>query len=483
MKRIFSIVLFIPLFVYAQEGIRFEEGLSWNQVLQKAKAENKFIFVDCYATWCGPCKYMDRETYPNNEVGKFFNEKFVSVKIQMDTSATDNDFTKRWYNDANMIMQEYKVKAFPTFLFFSSNGQIVHKDVGAFGPEHLITVGADALNPNRQYYTALFKYQRNELDTAYMKNLARKIKAVESDPQLAYKIANDFLNRLKFDELFTKDNIQFMFQFTNNSKDKGFEIFKNSSKRISETDERVSESDCKYFVLEIIKNEEIAPYTKAKKGKPDWKKIETSLKKYGALGEEAFTLYQPGILFKCEIEPALKINSDWNRILPMIEKLKLGKNSEFVVGSSVVYYLNGINFDKTEKNCRNLVAAATYYADSFPTFLTTGALNDWAWTVFEHSNEMWQLEKAIKWLDVAIKMSNDPALKLTNNKKAGLLDTKANLMYKAGMKKDAITLEKQAVSLSPSPWREAALRKMEKGEKTWGGEFDKVMADLIKNKQ
>ena len=50
-------------------GIKWVTGLSWEQVLTKAKTENKFIFVDCYATWCGPCKVMDKDVYPNDTVG------------------------------------------------------------------------------------------------------------------------------------------------------------------------------------------------------------------------------------------------------------------------------------------------------------------------------------------------------------------------------------------------------------------------------
>ncbi|MBO9572315.1 MAG: hypothetical protein J7497_08925, partial [Chitinophagaceae bacterium] len=36
----------------ADSGINFEVRLTWQQIKDKAKAENKFIFVDCYATWC-----------------------------------------------------------------------------------------------------------------------------------------------------------------------------------------------------------------------------------------------------------------------------------------------------------------------------------------------------------------------------------------------------------------------------------------------
>ena len=61
------------------QGIKFEEGLSWEQVKQKAKTENKFIFVDCYATWCAPCKMMDKYVYQNDTVGEFVKDKFIYV--------------------------------------------------------------------------------------------------------------------------------------------------------------------------------------------------------------------------------------------------------------------------------------------------------------------------------------------------------------------------------------------------------------------
>ena len=55
MRRIFLtiVVLLFSWNVFSQ-GIQFETG-SWKEVLQKAKQENKLIFVDLYTTWCGPC--------------------------------------------------------------------------------------------------------------------------------------------------------------------------------------------------------------------------------------------------------------------------------------------------------------------------------------------------------------------------------------------------------------------------------------------
>lgn len=463
MKQLFSIVLLMPLFIVAQEGIKFEEGLTWNQVLQKAKKDNKFIFVDCYATWCAPCKAMDKNVYPNDTVGQFFNEQFVSVKIQMDTSKADNEFVKGWYADASLIKKKYKVGAFPTYLFFSPNGNLMHRDVGGYTVIQLMSVGADALNPNMQYYKLLEMYHRNELDTAYMKALAKIVARVEGDggKDLSHKIANDYINRLSTDALFTIDNIWLMYAHTRSSKDRGFAIFKDHSKRISETatGRRFTETACKDFVLGIINKEEIKPFTTTKQGKPDWQRIKSNVKKYGSLGDEAFTRFQPGILFKSEIEPELQINPDWNRILPLIDKLKLGRNAEFIVGSTVVYYRNNY---KTE-GCKNMVAAATYYADSFPTFLDARTLNSWAWEIFKFSNDKDELNKALAWS----KRSNELDTNLPE-----LIDTYANLLYKLGRVKEAISWQEKAVqqlaiSGRKFPAINEGLEKMKRGEPTW----------------
>lgn len=462
-------IICIPAMLYAQ-GIKFEEGLTWNQVLQKAKTENKYIFVDCYATWCGPCKYMDREVYSQQSVGNYFNDKFISVKIQMDTSKTDNDFVKRWYANANTIKKKYNVGAFPTYLFFSPDGNVVHREAGAKRPEEFIAAATDALDPKKQYYTALEKYRRNKLDTAHMKMLARQAKALKEN-ELADKIANDYINRLSIDALFTQDNIRFMYDFTKSSKDRGFALFRDSAKRINEVDKQMQEKYTNGLVLNIIYKEEIAPYTSSDNGKADWKKINSNLKKYGTLGNEAFTRYKPGIIFKTEIKPALEVNSDWNYILPLIQKYKLGVNAELVVGSTVVYYVNELlAVPPIQKNCKNLIGAATYYADSFPTLLTTSALNSWAWVIFVNSTDKDELNKALSWSKRSMELQQGP-------QEPEDLDTYANLLYKLGRVQEAIEWEEKAVqadnhrskkmNVDPQPVYEQTLQKMKKSEKTW----------------
>ncbi len=61
-------------------GIHFIED-DWKYATEKAKAENKLIFIDIYATWCRPCKSLKRNTFSNSKVGDFFNQNFVNITI------------------------------------------------------------------------------------------------------------------------------------------------------------------------------------------------------------------------------------------------------------------------------------------------------------------------------------------------------------------------------------------------------------------
>src|ERR1700760_3185564 len=100
-------------------GIQFDHKSSWEQIKEIAKKEGKYIFVDCFATWCGPCKEMDKSIYPLQIVGDSVNRHFISVKVQIDTSKNDDEYTKSWYRQAKYLADLYHVNSLPTFLFFS----------------------------------------------------------------------------------------------------------------------------------------------------------------------------------------------------------------------------------------------------------------------------------------------------------------------------------------------------------------------------
>lgn len=118
MKRILSLVLlFVTSFVFAQEGVKWETS-SFSDALNKAAKEKKYIFLDCYTSWCGPCKWMTQEEFVKKEAGKYFNKKFVNIKVDMEKG------------EGVELKKRYNVEVFPTFIVTDATGKEIGRVIG-----------------------------------------------------------------------------------------------------------------------------------------------------------------------------------------------------------------------------------------------------------------------------------------------------------------------------------------------------------------
>jgi len=128
------VLLLVALPARAQEGegIRFFKG-TFEEALKEAKKQGKPLFVDFYATWCGPCKKMEKTIFTQPQVGKLFNEKFVS--LQMDAEKPENVETAK----------KYKVDAFPTLGFIDTEGKAIAINVGFMNADELIEMARTAV--------------------------------------------------------------------------------------------------------------------------------------------------------------------------------------------------------------------------------------------------------------------------------------------------------------------------------------------------
>ena len=200
MKKFIAFAIFLSaLSMLSAQGIAFEkEETAWADVLKKAKAENKIVFVDAYTTWCGPCKVMAKNIFPQKEVGDVFNAKFISAKIDMEKG------------EGPEIAKKYGVRAYPTYIFVNGDGEIVHRSLGSMPAEKFIAVANAASDPEKQFYTQKKKFEAGEKSPEFLKNFAAACMDAQEE-SLIQPVANAYLATQK--DWLTKDNMDFILKF------------------------------------------------------------------------------------------------------------------------------------------------------------------------------------------------------------------------------------------------------------------------------
>lgn len=448
MKKLLLLIIFTPLSITAQnKSIQFEKALSWEQVKQKAKNENKYIFLDYYATWCGPCKKMDKEVYTNDTVANYFNQNFISVKIQMDETENDTKEVQRWRKDAEAMARDnqYRIQVYPTYVFLSSEGSIVHKETGFKLPSDFIAVAKIATTPGKVYDNPYAAYDRlvNDYNEGkkdyskmpYMVKTALKLDEIE----IAKTVARDYSNyavELKDEELYTKENIEF-FATVISSKSKFFHLFFPNGSRIDATVNKKGYAE--NIVDEVISREDIEPFIGMKAG---------GMRIMGAKSEartepEWDKLYQ--II-------ANKYNTDYAQRNVLDAKIIWHERQQNPIYT--LYFIQrweryGLDTTNTETDLR---------------------LNEVAWNIFLTITDKAQINAAINWMHGVVRRS----VSINLSWRAATTDTYACLLYKAGEKEEAIQREEDAVNSAPTTEeKEEYQRKvdqMRRGEQTWPSE-------------
>lgn len=107
------------LLLWGQEktGIAFFEG-KWEDLLKEAQRLNRPIFVDFYAVWCGPCKSLEKNTFPNPELGQYVANHYLAYRIDAERG------------QGPRLADQYKVRAYPTLLFLDPTGKELGRQIG-----------------------------------------------------------------------------------------------------------------------------------------------------------------------------------------------------------------------------------------------------------------------------------------------------------------------------------------------------------------
>lgn len=411
-KRIILISLLV-LFHSAQaqnKGINFEHNSNWKSILSKARTQNKYIFVDCYTTWCGPCKFMSIQIFPQQKVGDFYNENYINVEYQLDSTGSDSPDIKSQYADAAYIRSKYKVVAYPTYLFFNPDGELVHQDLGAGNASEFIQKGMNGLDSNKQYYTLLKKYYAGQKDPIFLKKLTLLSLRSLNDSATS-KFAKAYISTIP--NLKDSEDLRFIYETTKSITDTGFNLM---MKNLSKFEAVVGVKELNNTLKMIIfKNE----FTKNDTHWGTWDNKKWNI--YSNLLQKKYPLFAGDLLDF--IKPTVFEGSgNW---------LSYAKTIEIIIGKHT---------------------------------LSNEQLNDYAWTVFRKCNEIKILKKALDWSKMSFENQLTP--------EPGYMDTYANLLYKIGKSKEALKWEVKAQQIAvkggaKKDWGQDVIDKIKKGEKTW----------------
>ena len=167
--------------------IEFQEDPSWEKVLKQAKEEGKMIFLDSYTSWCAPCKLMDREVFTRPAEARFFNQTFINVKYDMDRG------------EGIKLKQQFNVQGFPTYLFISSNGEILHRILGAYTAENeFLSYAKLALIPGETTSDLERRYRNGERQPAMMFSYLRAMR-LTGRPEMEQELKKAYLSLISKD--------------------------------------------------------------------------------------------------------------------------------------------------------------------------------------------------------------------------------------------------------------------------------------------
>lgn len=198
------------------QGIEFQH-IEWREAIKLAEKENKIIFIDAYTSWCGPCKKMAKYEFVKEDVGEFFNDHFINLKLDMESK------------DGRKFDAQYPVSAYPTLIFMDAKGNVVKREKGARKGHQLIAMGKAVLGKydfSEKYEEGYVKGNRDfDLVLNYIKSLNQSGKS-------SLKVANDYLD--SDPDITEQQRLDLIYEAAEESDSKIFaEMQKNKKKVIS----------------------------------------------------------------------------------------------------------------------------------------------------------------------------------------------------------------------------------------------------------
>lgn len=338
-----ALVLFFLLSIKANgtnaqnRSISFEDG-TWEEIKQKAQKENKPIFVDAYATWCGPCKWMAKNVFTNDTIADYYNSGFINVKMDMEKG------------EGIELAKEWKVQAYPTLMYFSSEGELLHRVCGAYEVAEFVDLGKDALDPEKQLGVLIKKFEEGNRESDFLA---------------------DYIIRLAQSCMGGKTEAEAYF--------------------ITQKDEELSNERNWKLINLIVTDINSREFRYLEKNQPSFEKLYTQ-EAVRAKIEKVYSRLLSGALYKDE-------GAGYPEAKKEILARKNSQAEKAVAGSDLAYY-------ELKKDWGKYAVAAEKYINTYSKE-DYNILNNIAWKFFENITDKKHLNKALTWAKRSVEINEN----------------------------------------------------------------------------
>lgn len=327
------------------QGMKFETA-SFQDLLTRAKDENKIIFMDAYASWCAPCKLMEKNVFIQQEVGDFYNAHFINSRFDMEKG------------EGKDIAAKYGVRAYPTYLFINGDGEIVYQGTGYYESPDFIKIGEEAADPSKQIAVLKKKFEAGTQDPDFLKNIIKVF--MYSDRPIAEQAAVRYFEGKKGQPL-NQEDLQYLFGMLEDSNSPLFKIVESRKDDII----KMLPEEMYNNILKSLKLNAVMKSAYNKESKK--------------LDEELFLRESEKLVSKEEAQKLLKS-----------AKMRIALQNKDIA-----------NYQKM---------ALEYYGEGTDPTFSANELNTVAWNFFENIDDTKALRKAVRWAEEGVKKQNEYAI-------------------------------------------------------------------------
>ncbi|MCU8004642.1 TlpA disulfide reductase family protein [Shewanella sp. SM96] len=138
MKKILLLLSLLAADVQAAPSLDYQVFNAQNQAVSLSGFKGKVVYVDFWASWCGPC----RKSFPwMNEIQKKYQDQGLAVvAINLDT---DNELAQEFlkqvpanfsvrFNPEGDVARSFDLLGMPSSFMFNRQGQLVQQHVGFY---------------------------------------------------------------------------------------------------------------------------------------------------------------------------------------------------------------------------------------------------------------------------------------------------------------------------------------------------------------